>query len=157
VCLSLTVLIKTWCSSSNREILERKRYESGREGITMRIREVEDVIGRCRWSLSSSLCSPVTTASEAQWRVAVGFPLLQCLPLDQTRVRTLGNSGGSEPRALCHGPHLSFMALHDRGAPAIYLGWASPITTRSRARLAQPWPTGRDQTNNIYYIRQGDG
>ena len=37
----------------------------------------------------------------------------------------VGNSGGDEPRTLCRGPHLLYMALRDRGPPAL-LGLDAP-------------------------------
>jgi hypothetical protein len=37
----------------------------------------------------------------------------------------VGNSGGGEPRTLCRGPHLLYMALRDRGPPAL-LGLDAP-------------------------------
>jgi hypothetical protein len=66
----------------------------------------------------------------------MGFPSAAALPLDRARVRNSGETGGNEPRALCYGPNLPFIAPRDKGPPAIYLGWASLIRMRSRARLA---------------------
>ena len=37
----------------------------------------------------------------------------------------VGNSGGDEPSTLCPGPHLLFIALRDRGPPAL-LGLDAP-------------------------------
>ena len=53
-----------------------------------------------------------------------GFPSLQHLPLDQTRVRTVGHCGGDEPHDQCRSPHLLYIWHCAMGAhqPSIGLG-----------------------------------
>jgi hypothetical protein len=54
-------------------------------------------------------------------------------------LETVGNSGGSEPRESSRGPHLLFMALRDRGPPAIC--WAG--LPRSGSSQGPGWPLGQ--------------
>ena len=53
-----------------------------------------------------------------------GFPSLQHLPLDRTRVRTVGHCGGDESHDQCRSPHLLYIWHCATGAhrPSIGLG-----------------------------------
>ena len=66
----------------------------------------------------------VAPGRQARGGAGGGFPSLQHLPLDRTRVRTVGHCGGDEPRDLCRSPHLLYIWHCATGAhqPSIGLG-----------------------------------
>jgi hypothetical protein len=69
---------------------------------------------------------------------AVDFPSL-AVPLDRLGLGLWGGGSGSEPRTLCPGPHLLFMALCDGGPPAVY-GLSTPD---QGAGQGPSWPLGQ--------------
>ena len=78
--------------------------------------------GRCR---SVVVAVPgVVQGRRARGGASGGFPSLQRLPLNRTRVRTVGQCGGDEPRDLCRSPHLLYIWHCATGAhqPSIRLG-----------------------------------
>ena len=78
-----------------------------------------------------------------------GFPSLQHLPLDRTRVRTVGHCGGDEPRVMCRSPHLLYIWHCATGAHQPHIALGVPDQDAS-----QGWPsrwTGPVEINtNIY-------
>jgi hypothetical protein len=78
----------------------------------------------------------VSGGSEDQWW---GFPSLEVLTLDWTRVRTVGCSSCSKPCNLYQWPPPPlYMALCDGGPPTL-LGWTPPIRARIKVPSGPTW------------------